>query len=160
MEIANTNNTYRGRYKWTKWEDDFFVAAFRKDLNVIQEIAYTLKRNLAPVAHHAQRLNLALEGEYSLGFVAPQVAKWFSESNEVSAFDINCYSGEHVYWICSKCKKEYSSTCRYVVRHGNICPRCKHNVSAGEREIMTVLDALGLKFHRNLSVIYSQQTRQ
>ena len=74
----------------------------------------------------------------SLGDLYPDLAKEWSDNNELTPFDYYPHSSKEVTWTCPRGHKNYTKTIKNRTLRGHGCPKCSHRLGSPSKE-----DSLG-----------------
>ena len=82
----------------------------------------------------------------SFGYLYPEKAKYWSENNDKSPFEVSPKSNDEYKFICVKCGEEFKRILNNMNRYDNgvVCKEC--NSSQGETKIIRWLDKNNIKY--------------
>lgn len=70
----------------------------------------------------------------SLAVKYPELAKEWSDKNDMTPDNISIGSGQNIRWICSKCKEEYFATIHNRIKNNSNCPYCSNKKVKSNKE--------------------------
>lgn len=117
---------------------------------------YEISASVFSKGHRCPYCNTFASGKVhikdSLGYVYPNIVKFWSSKNKKTPFDYSVGSNEKVWFKCENGKHEdYLQHICNKTQKGCECPKCKMLNTKGELKIKEVLDDKNIKYKREFS---------
>ena len=117
---------------------------------------YEISASVFSKGHRCPYCNTFASGKVhikdSLGYIYPNIVKFWSSKNKKTPFDYSVGSNEKVWFKCENGKHEdYLQHICNKTQKGCECPKCKMLNTKGELKIKEVLDDKNIKYKREFS---------